>query len=406
MKKLDDYLPSFDSCRLSEPPFCRAVCPFHLDVAGFVGKVWAGAYSAAYRIYRDAVCFPRVVSEICPAPCRDACPLGQVRQEGAQAGAEPGGAVDLPLLERRAVDEAGGTPPNDYNIPVRGGRVAVVGAGLSGLGCALRLATRKYRVEIFEKTDRIGGADLAGMEQGVREACLRDIKAQFGNEDYELHLGHEVASIDDLTGQGFDAVYIATGSGGADFGFARGGSTEPAAAPGVGKCVVCGGALVGDGGVYALAAGLNMAVAIDGWFKTGKLSIAEDEYKTCAELHPMTMALAARRAAAQQAAGRKPARRTPGRRGAGSGGAGGMEEGGALGHSEPARLEAARCIECKCNACELFCDLIGYTGKQPPRIREEVFATTLPGASEVKHLPAKRLMHLCTQCGVCKEVCP
>jgi Fe-S oxidoreductase len=35
-----------------------------------------------------------------------------------------------------------------------------------------------------------------------------------------------------------------------------------------------------------------------------------------------------------------------------------------------------------------------------------VFATTLPGASEVKHLPAKRLMHLCTQCGVCKEVCP
>jgi Fe-S oxidoreductase len=50
--------------------------------------------------------------------------------------------------------------------------------------------------------------------------------------------------------------------------------------------------------------------------------------------------------------------------------------------------------------------LIGYTGKTPPRIREEVFATTLPGVSEVKHLPAKRLMHLCTQCGVCRGVCP
>jgi Fe-S oxidoreductase len=68
--------------------------------------------------------------------------------------------------------------------------------------------------------------------------------------------------------------------------------------------------------------------------------------------------------------------------------------------------EAARCIRCFCNGCSLFCDLIKYTGKQPPRIRDEIVATTLPGTSEVKHTPAKRMMNLCTQCGVCAEVCP
>ncbi|MDR3225750.1 MAG: FAD-dependent oxidoreductase [Clostridiales Family XIII bacterium] len=384
MKKLDDYLPRFDTCRLAEPPFCRAKCPFHLDVVDFVDKIGKGAYRAAYRTYRNAVCFPRVVSEICPAPCADVCPLGieadsaggsfvngdSVDETGGDASGR--GPIDLPMLERYTVAEAGATPPNNYNIPARDGRVAIIGGGLSGLGCALRLATRNYRVELFEKNDRIGGADLDKLNAETRDACLRDIEAQFRNEKYELHLNHEVASIEDLTALGFDAIYIATGKDGSDFGFAAGSVADSK------RCIVAGGALTGASGVYALAAGLNLAVAIDGWFKTENFVYPENEYETCAVLHPLTMATLAQRTGKRQSPGL----------------------------AIPAAYEAARCLRCRCNACDLFCDLIDYTGKQPPRIREEVFATTLPGASEVKYLPAKRLMHLCTQCGVCKEVCP
>ncbi|MDR0518863.1 MAG: NAD(P)-binding protein [Clostridiales Family XIII bacterium] len=400
MKKLENYLPKFDECRLAEPAFCRAVCPFHLDVVGFVEKIRKGSFRAAYRSYRDAVCFPRVVSEICPAPCEGVCPLG------SGAGGEP---IDLPMLERRAVREAGGTAPNDYNIPLRDIRVAIVGAGLSGLGCALRLATRKYRVEIFEKTEAIGGADLGRLSRNVADTCRRDIEAQFANEDYALHLGCEVGSIESLAEQGFDAVYIATGNGGNGFGIATGFRIMERG-EGRGVCVACGGALVGDEGVHALAAGLNMALAIDGWFKTGNMAYPEDSYETCAVLHPMTLAMAELRNPQDGDAGHYNNNNNNSSVGGGVAASGsgmdGNAGGNAGGDADGAVLEAGRCLKCKCNACELFCDLIGYTGKMPPRLREEVFATTLPGASEVKHLPAKRLMHLCTQCGVCTEVCP
>ncbi|MDR2162884.1 MAG: NAD(P)-binding protein [Clostridiales Family XIII bacterium] len=358
MKKLEDYLPRFEACRRAEPPFCRAKCPFHFDASGFVDKICKGADRAAYMAYRDAVCFPRIVSEICPAPCKDACPLDR--------------AIDLPMLERTVTLQAADIPPNAYNIPSREGRVAIVGAGLAGLACALRLATRKYSVEVFEKSDHLGGPEIDGLGPDMREACLRDIEIQFSKENCEFHLNIEAPSTGEFAALGFDRVYDADGEG--------------------------------YEGVYALARGMSMAIVIDGWFKTGRFDEPKDESGTFALLHPLTTKVAQRRGAGGERCELPiPARCATHTKQRDRGRASQTPDSYA---PYDAKDEAARCIRCRCNACDIFCDLIEYTRKTPARIREEVFATTLPGASEVKHLPAKRLMHLCTQCGACLETCP
>jgi NADPH-dependent glutamate synthase beta subunit-like oxidoreductase len=95
-----------ERCREGEPAFCGAVCPFRLDVPSFIRKIRRGAWSAAYRAYRDAVVFPDTVSRLCSAPCREAC--------CSVCGGAP---IDLPMLEHAVVAAAPDRRPNRYNVP-------------------------------------------------------------------------------------------------------------------------------------------------------------------------------------------------------------------------------------------------------------------------------------------------
>ena len=133
-------------------------------------------------------------------------------------------------------------------------KIGIIGAGASGLACALRLSAKKYDVTVYEKTGRLGGQlwDLL-----PSEVFMDDIQRQFQFENYALHLNTEIKNIEELEDQGFEAIYIATGKGGPDFGalhqenghcFLRGNTA-----------VFAGGSLTGKDPVLALADGLDMA---------------------------------------------------------------------------------------------------------------------------------------------------
>ena len=47
--------------------------------------------------------------------------------------------------------------PPSYNIPKKDKEIAVIGVGISGMSCALRLATKKYRVHVYEQNEGFGG---------------------------------------------------------------------------------------------------------------------------------------------------------------------------------------------------------------------------------------------------------
>ncbi len=349
----ENTVENFKNCLEKEKPFCQAACPFHLDVSGFIDKMKRGAYKAAYKAYRDVTGFPGIVAELCTEPCKAVCPRTEIDN-----------AIELRLLEKAAVDYAGDTTPTAYNLPHRNKKIVVIGAGISGLACALRLSAKKFDVTIYEKSGRIGGELWNLMPDG---RFLAEIENQFHHEEHTLHLNTEIKSLEEL---GYvDAVYIATGKGGNDFGMGR--SHE--------NGIFTGGMMLGKDLIEALADGLNTATAIDNLLKTGRELYPEDRRETGTLLDPSLLKKI------------EPFK-------------GSLPRGEFT--KEEAIEEAERCIQCKCSACYLNCDLIQYTNKWPLRMRDEIAATTLPGWSEVKATPAKRLLSTCNLCGVCVDVCP
>ncbi len=338
------------NCLQYEPAFCSAECPFNLDVRDFIGKLQQGRYNSAYKTYQNAVGFPGIVTALCSEPCRQVCPLK-----------DAGGAISVRLLEKAAKDYARNTEPNQYNMPPKDKKIAIIGAGISGLACALRLASRKYNVTVYERSDHIGGHlhDLL-----LPEVFLRDIKLQFMHEKYALFLNTEISDLNDLS---FDAIYVATGKGGTDF------------SSGTGRTgIFSGGSITGADTMHAIAQGLNASGAIERYLKTGIMNQPEENRDT--KLPPEAIKVT-------------PAEQV-------------MPGNGNAYTRDEAAAEAKRCLRCACNACVRYSPLMNYFKKFPKRIAEEVEITIHPGTLDGNGTVATRLISTCNHCGLCKEVCP
>lgn len=363
---MEELLNNFRNCLQKEAPFCEAACPFDLDVLSFMEKVKRGSLDGAYKIYRNGVGFPAIVSALCKEPCQRVCP-----------GSEFEAPIQLRRLEEGVVAGAVKKEATDYNLPGKKKKIAVIGGGFSGLGCALRLSTKKYQVEIFEARDRLGGRVRELLPE---ELLNQEIQSQFQHEEFTIHFNRRVTGAEELEGMGFDGVYVATGIGGEDFGLLM--PPEPGMDPCCGWINgagwFAGGGLLGKDPVEALAAGLWAGTVIDNFLKTGNLLYPSGKKESRICLDP-----------AKKSFG-PPV--SPGN--------------GICYDREEITTEAARCILCQCDFCRTHCDLLDYTNKWPLRVRDEVQATILPGTAEVKATPAKRLMSTCNLCGLCKEVCP
>ncbi len=348
-------------CLEKEAPFCSSACPFHLDVREFVSRIGRGSFNSACRLFSNAVGFPAAVALLCSGPCEAVCPRK-----------ETDGSIALNLLERSVLAHTSSLLPPHYNMPPKKGRFAVVGAGLSGLGCALRLANRKYGVTLFEREGSWGGALRNHPEKNV---LFEDFERQFMHEEYDLRLNSPVDSLEDLLGE-FDGVYVATGKGGDLFGLLNAPDSLPAATslPGV----FLGGEAAGATPMEALAQGLQAATLLEGWLKTGNMKSAPLIPPTQMQLDPSALFPAAAVLPAE----------------------------GGIYSAEEAKAEANRCVQCRCDACIRHCGFLSYFEKFPKRIDEEVEVSITPVTLDGNGTVATRLISTCNQCGLCKEVCP
>jgi hypothetical protein len=254
-----DYYEKYAaSCLNGSKAGCACACPFNLEVGLFVDKMRIHSYSGAYRLYQENVVFPEIVSRLCPAPCRAHCVFGE-------------DAIRLPLLEKTCVANVREKKPSFYNMPPKGSRIAVVGAGLSGLACALKLCMKNYPVTVFEKSGRIGG-NLWGLLDS--DIFLTEFETQFEDFSYDLSLNTEITDLDAL--KDFDAVYIATGCGGNDFGLAEGMNRQShgSARPGI----FLGGRLLGGGDMDAIEHGKIASFSIEKYLQIGKMDGVETTY--------------------------------------------------------------------------------------------------------------------------------
>lgn len=346
------------NCMQNDPPPCASVCPFGLDIRAFAGHMKRGAFSAAFRLYRDAVAFPGIVSRLCDQPCGRACVFSARN-----------GAIALRDLEAAAIAHAPNINPNRYSLPKRPKRIAIVGAGPSGLACALRLASKKYEVVIFEREERMGGS-LWGLLP--EEVLLPELERQFMYETVDFRFGQ---TITDLSRLEADAAYVATGKQGEDFGLALSGQ---------GACAsqrdgfFLGGELTGRTVMEAIADGLLAARAIERYLKIGTMNEPLRDWST--RFHPDPSLLPYT----------PPAPR----------------EGEGVLTKEEAVAEAGRCQQCQCDACVKYCDLMRSYHKYPKRVEEEVATTIEPVSLSRKARLATRLIATCNHCGLCKQVCP
>ncbi len=356
---MEKYLPNFKKCIQKEPPFCTAECPFHLDIIDFIEKIKAARFNAAYKLYKNAVGFPGIAASLCHAPCKNVCPITN-------------NPIELNLLEHAVIENAAIKEPTDYNLPKRKQKIAIIGAGISGMSCALRLSTKRYDVLVLEKSDRIGGELWDIIDPDI---FRKEFDLQFRHVSCKINLQTEIISLEEL--KDFDAVYVATGKNGSDFGLLEKHLDKPCFMQGE-TGIFAGGSILGKEKIYAQADGLKMATTIDNFLKTGNLIYTPDPKGTNTILDEERLIITSAV--------------TPANNSSYTG--------------EEAIREADRCLKCQCDACRLYCDLTEYEKKWPLRIRDEIQATTLPGFSEVKATPAKRLISACTQCGLCVETCP
>ena len=185
---------------------CQQTCPAHIDIQNYLHRVFDGNYGAAIRIIKDSNPFPSTCGHVCPHPCEAQCRRGLVDSP-----------VGINNVKRFVADWdlAMQQPWIPKLAPTTEKRVAIVGAGPSGMSAAYYLALNGHKVIIFEKQPQPGGM----MRYGIPE--YRMPKAQLDREiDILRHMGVDIVCnrslgvhlhLTDLR-RTYDAVYLAFGS--------------------------------------------------------------------------------------------------------------------------------------------------------------------------------------------------
>ncbi|MEO8437696.1 MAG: FAD-dependent oxidoreductase, partial [Chloroflexota bacterium] len=133
---------------------CQEACPVGTNCRGYLNLAAEGRFEEGYILSREPNPVAAMCSYVCSAPCERACRRGD---------------IDRPLairaMKRFLVEwhEASGIPDVMPQITARDERVAVVGAGPSGLAVARELATKGYQVTVFDSLPYAGGTMLIGV---------------------------------------------------------------------------------------------------------------------------------------------------------------------------------------------------------------------------------------------------
>jgi dihydropyrimidine dehydrogenase (NAD+) subunit PreT len=190
------------------PAPCMLACPAGVDVAGFIAAIAADdPAEAADTIFAENL-LGGTCARVCPVEvlCERACVL-------TATGHRP---IEIAALQRYATDLA---LANGHMIRKRrvsnGRRVAVIGAGPSGLVCAGELAARGYAVTVFDERREVGGLvryAIAPYRQ-VREPLPQEAHA-LARLGVEFRLGRRIGRLElEALESQVDAVFLAVGMG-------------------------------------------------------------------------------------------------------------------------------------------------------------------------------------------------
>ncbi len=190
---------------------CKAACPAHIPVQGYLKLAAQGRYTEALELIKTENPFPAVCGRICNKRCEAECTRGDVDE-----------AVAIDEVKRFIADhdmheETRFVPKmvNQIGRPYTE-KIAVIGAGPAGMSCAYYLAQKGYPVTVFDRNPVPGGMLTLGipsfrLEKDVLNAEI-DILKEMG---VEFRCGVEVGkdvTIQQLRDEGYKGFYLAIGA--------------------------------------------------------------------------------------------------------------------------------------------------------------------------------------------------
>jgi glutamate synthase (NADPH/NADH) small chain len=191
---------------------CIMACPTGIDVPAFIKKIAHDNVAGAARTILTANILGASCARVCPTDvlCEGACVLKDRDEKPIQIGRLQRYATDY--VAERALSVL---PPL---APKTGKKVAVIGAGPAGLGCAAELARLGHQVTIFEKKSQPGGLNTYGiayykMKPDVSLAEVELVKSLGVELRCGVEIGRELGATE--LERDFDAVFLGVGLGGA-----------------------------------------------------------------------------------------------------------------------------------------------------------------------------------------------
>ena len=188
---------------------CVGGCPVNVRIPEFIEKVAASEFEEAYKIIASTNGLPAVCGRVCPqeSQCEGKCVRG--------IKGEP---VGIGRLERFCADWHMENSSAKAEKPASNGKkVAVVGAGPSGLTCAGDLAKKGYEVTVFEAFHTAGGVLVYGIPQFrlPKEIVRKEVRnlEDMGVEIQTNMIIGKTLSVDELFEMDYKAVFIGSGAG-------------------------------------------------------------------------------------------------------------------------------------------------------------------------------------------------
>jgi NADPH-dependent glutamate synthase beta subunit-like oxidoreductase len=187
---------------------CKAGCPAHIGIQGYIKLASQGRYIEALELIKQENPLPAVCGRICPRNCESECTRGDID--------DPVAIDDIKkfIAQQDLDSDTRYIPTKRHNYTDK--KIAVVGSGPAGLSCAYFLAVEGYSVTVFEKQPVLGGMLTLGipsyrLEKNVIEAeidVLRELGVEFRTG---VDIGHSV-TLEQLRQQGYRAFYLAIGA--------------------------------------------------------------------------------------------------------------------------------------------------------------------------------------------------
>lgn len=196
-------------CLHCKIPQCKKGCPISHDIPDWIHELSMGNFGNAMHIINEKSNLPAVCGRVCPheRQCEGNCVL-----------AKKGKGIRVGKLERFLADFDGDMRLiREKLLPKTRGKVAVIGSGPAGLTIAGDLSRQGFTVEIFEMEQEPGGVLMFGIPEYrlPKDIVRREIK-KIEELGVVIHCNVTIGrnlTVDDLFAQGFDAIFMGTGTG-------------------------------------------------------------------------------------------------------------------------------------------------------------------------------------------------